>query len=47
MSVDPRGVEKVVRDVKSGIKVTCRDGEFSFGQGAGGICQRIVEVKIA
>ena len=37
----------MLQDVKSGIKVTCIDNELPFGEGAAGICQWMVEVKIA
>jgi len=37
-TVYPGGVEKVVRDVESGIKVASRNGKLPFGQGATGIC---------
>ena len=37
----------MVRDVKSGIEVACRDDKLPFGQGAAGICQRMVEIKVA
>jgi len=36
----------VVRDVKSGIEVACRDDKLPFGQGAAGIRSRMVEVKV-
>ena len=36
----------MVRDVKGGIEVACRDDELPFGQGAAGICKRMVEVKV-
>jgi len=36
----------MVRDVKSGIKVARRDHKLPFGQGAAGICQRMVEIKV-
>jgi len=36
----------VVRDVKSGIQVGCRNDEFPLGEGAAGICQRVVKVEV-
>jgi len=36
----------VVRDVEGGIEVSCRDDKLPFGQGAAGICKRMVEVKV-
>ena len=46
LGVNPGGVEKVVRDVKGGIEVACRDDKLPFGKGAAGICKRMVEVKV-
>ena len=45
-SINSGGVEKVVWDVESGVKIACRDGKFPFGQGAAGICQRVVKVEV-
>ena len=36
----------MVRDVKSGIEVTCRDDKLPFGKGAARICQRMLEIKV-
>jgi len=36
----------MVRDVKSGIEVACRDDKLPFGQGAAGICQRMVKIEV-
>jgi len=45
-SVNPGGVEKMVWDVESGIKIACGDGKFPLGQGAAGICQRVLKVEV-
>ena len=36
----------MVRDVKGGIEVACRDDKLSFGRGASGIRKGIVKVKV-
>jgi len=46
-SINPWGVEKVVWDVESGVKIACGDSKFPFGQGAAGISQRVVKVEVA
>jgi len=37
-SINPGGVEKLVRDVESGLKVTRREDKFSLRYGVAGIC---------
>ena len=36
----------MVWDVKSGIQVARRNSKFPRGEGAAGICQRVVKVKV-
>ena len=36
----------MIRNFESSIKIACRDGEPPLGQGATGVCYRVVKVKI-
>jgi len=42
----PSSVQKMIWGFKGGIKVAIRNNKHPFGQGAAGICQRVVKIKI-
>jgi len=37
----------MVRYVKSDVKVACRNGKLPLGEGAAGVCQRVMKIKVA
>ena len=45
-SINTRGVEGVVRDVKSGVQAARRNDKFPLGEGAAGFSQWLVKVEV-